>query len=674
MDRGTRLVALAGMALAVVVGLVRSKAWTSVHILWTDRDLWRADRFWIDWPTTGAELSFGDGARVPGGAWYAWLAVARGLGADGAELYEQLLLADVVCAVALGVAAWRAIGPVAAAVAMLLYASPADVRNAMNAVWNPTGLPVLLAGAHLCLAEALRAPAGRAAWVGWGLLVSLAAQLHMTGLAWLGWGLVSLVAVDRAAARAALAPIGAGALIAWAPHLIDELVHGFPNTYALTHQTPIAAVAAGRVGELNITELSASFLVLRPSTLPALDLAVSLCVAWFAALGLAGAWRADGDRFVRALTLPALAITLTPGLSATVIFEDRYVLAALPAWALIAGYGAQQLGRVAVVAVLVAAVSPTIALRQMRSVLSGDPHDSRGNWPSRKLDDVLHAMLDAEHPRLSDLAGRTAFLDATPDGLRMAHARSAEAFLAAEGQHFPGSLPPPCLIVVDGPVPDASALAAALSVPVVEVLDEAAIPWGRESDVHVVRYRPGDATLCHTSMYNRYIDGPVEAELRALRPAPGQTLTLDGPDGAVRKVGAAHLETGEYLPVIWYALADLHVQPGRLRGTVYVPQLGGQSFNTGWYLTGMAEDLRLVLDGPGHVEIPLADTIVGPTGVVSPFRFDAAVPGGAWTLSIVGRPWVSPDTSADWPSWTRWTEDVHLALGDLTLQPDSAAP
>ena len=85
MDRGTRLVALAGMALAVIVGVVRTQAWSSVHILWTDRDLWRADRFFIDWPTTGAELSFGDGARVPGGAWYAWLAVARALGADGAD-------------------------------------------------------------------------------------------------------------------------------------------------------------------------------------------------------------------------------------------------------------------------------------------------------------------------------------------------------------------------------------------------------------------------------------------------------------------------------------------------------------------------------------------------------------------------------------------------------------
>jgi hypothetical protein len=573
----------------------------------------------------------------------------------------------------LGVAAWRAGGPVGASVAMLLYASPAEVRAAMNAVWNPTGLPVLLAGAHLCLAEGLRRPAGRAAWVpwmGWGLLVSLAAQLHMTGLAWLGWGLVSLVVIDRRVARAALGPIGVGALIAWAPHLLDELVRGFPNTYALTHQTPVAAAAAGRVGEVNVGELSSSFLVLRPTTLPALDLGVSLAVAWFAALGLAGAWRADGDRFVRALTLPALAITLTPGLSASVIFEDRYVLAALPAWALIAGYGAQQLGRAAVIGVLVAAVSPALALHQMRSELSGDPEDHRGNWPSRKLDDVLHAMLDADHPRLADLAGRTAFLEDTPDGLRMVHARSAETFLAAEGQHFPGSLPPPCLIVVDGPVPDAATLAATLNLPTVEVLDERAIAWGEESDVHVVRYRPGQAQLCHTSMYNRYIDGPVEAELRALRPTPDQPMTLAGPEGAVRKVGAMRVETGEYGPLIWYALADLHAEPDRLRGTVYVPQLGGQSFNSGWYLTSMAEDLRLVLDGPGHVEIPLADTIVGPTGIVSPFRFDAPVPPGAWTLAIVGRPWVNHDTSADWPSWTRWTRDVTLTLGELAVPAD----
>jgi hypothetical protein len=350
------------------------------------------------------------------------------------------------------------------------------------------------------------------------------------------------------------------------------------------------------------------------------------------------------------------------------VFEDRYVLAALPAWALIAGYGAHLLGRPAVLAVLVAAVSPALGLQNMRSVLSGDPQDNLGNWPSRKLDDVLHAMLDADHPRLADLAGRTAFLEDTPDGLRMVHARSAETFLAAEGQHFPGSLAPPCLLVIEGEVPAPEALAAALNLPELEVLAVRDIDWGRESDVHVLRYLPGAAALCQTSMYNRYIDGPVEAELRALRPqlASDRPLTLPGPDGAVRKVGTIHVDTGVG-PLDWYALADLHPAPGQLRGIVYLPQLGGQSFNAGWYLTSMAEDLRLVLDGPGHVELPLADRVVGPTGVVSPFRFDAPVPGGTWTVSITARPWINPDTTADGSTWRRWDRDVTLPLGDLVI-------
>jgi hypothetical protein len=669
-DRGLeRGLAWAGLGLAAAVGLLRLQAWTCVNIQWSDRDLWRADRFFVDWPTTGAELSYGAGARVPGGGWYALLAALRATGADAAEVYRQLLLLDLLGAAVLAAAVWRGFGPVAAAVTALLYVSPAEVRAAMNAVWNPTLLPATLALAHALLAHALRTGSWRA-WAGWSLTLSFAAQLHMTGLAWFGWSLVGLAWIaPRDLWRAAPALL-AGVGLAWAPHLLDEALHGWPNTTAMWVQTPVReAWSAPAVAEA-WTEVVAALAVFRP-TVPALaDLPISLLVAWLVALGAIAACRRDGDRFARALVLPAVALSLTPAASVALAFEDRYVLAALPAWAVLAGYGARQLDRGAVAGLAIAAVSPAVALAAMSSGWwhGVDPGDQVGSWTERKLADVLGALRSPERPTLADVVGRAAFLEDSPDGPRLLQGRSVEVLLTAAGQAFPGSLPPPCLLLVDGDPPDAATLAAAVGLGEVHVLDVTPIPWGTNSRVQAITWRPLTSDLCPSSLSTRYIDTPIEQRLRAAWPLADSPATLAGEPPLLAAQWQA--SPRRHLPALWVVGADLTPGPGRLTGQVHVPQLRGQSFNDGWYTASMADHLRLQLTrGDEVIDVALASVAVGVTGVVSPFRVDAAVPSGTWAVALVARPWFDPGVAPDWRNWEPANAEVRVPLSAEIVVP-----
>jgi hypothetical protein len=561
------------------------------------------------------------------------------------------------------------IGPVAAAVTALLYLSPADVRAAMNAVWNPTLLPATLALAHALLARALRTGAWPA-WTGWALTLSFAAQLHMTGLAWLGWSLVGLALIaPRELLRATPAILG-GVALAWAPHLIDEAAHGWSNTRAMWVQTPVRDAWEAPGGGEAWTELLSALRVFRPTVPARWDLAISVLVGWLVAMGAIAALRRDGDRWVRALLLPVVAIAFTPAVSDTLAFEDRYVLVALPAVAVLAGYGARQLDRGALAGLAIVAVSPALALVSMSTGLRHniDPGDQIGSWTERKLADVLGALRSPDRPGLADVVGRVAFLEDSPDGPRLLQGRSVEVLLTAAGEVFPGSLPPPCLLLVDGEAPDAATLATAVGLGEVQILDVTPIPWGTTSRVQVVTWNPVSSDLCPTSMSTRYIDTPVEQALRDAWPVDPNPTQLPGDPPLL--AAQWQVEPRRHQPALWVVGAALTPTPGRLAGQIHVPQLRGQSFNDGWYTASMADRLRLRLTrGDEVIEVPLASTAVGATGVVSPFRVDAAVPSGVWSLVLVGRPWLDPGVSPDWRTWEPSRAEITVPLAEALVVP-----
>jgi hypothetical protein len=647
-----------------MVGLLRAFAWRQDHTLWTDRDLWRADRLFLDWPTAGAELSWGEGARVPGGAWYLWLGLGRALGFDAAALFQHLLLLDVVAVGAVGWLAWRAGGPVAGAVAALLYVGPTEAREAMRWLWNPTPAPTLVALSLVLLAEGLRTR--RAGWfAGWAAVGGLAAQLHLSALAWVGWSVVSLLWVDRAGARRWLPAALAGLGVVYLPYAVGEWASGGENGRLMAVQGPVLAAQSGGFFAVQWEELPRAFGYFSPRVSDGADGAALVVFVALAAAGVAAAWSRDGAPWVRALCLPALAVTVTPCLSHNIVLEDRYVVVALPAWSVLAGYGAAALGRRWTGVgwgAMAAAAAPALVLAATLSTQGWEGDDNRADWPTHTLRALLTDLTGPDRPTRSDVAGRTVFLQPDgPDGWRVTPL-PVESLLAEVGEEFPGSLAPPCLAVSRQGAPDAASLGRALKVVV-----EAVEPVEAGGGAVVVAYRVAGESRCRTSMYNRYVDSAAEAELRGVwrSTPPGRAIALPGEAPTARRAGALRSAAGGFVELA--VLAELTPRAGGLRGVLHLPQLGGTASNNGWFQTAMADQVALTLEGAGgvRVDVALSDAPIGASGIVAPLRFDADVPPGTWAVTLSARPWSLDGGGA----WQPSGQALRLRLEDALVVP-----
>ncbi|MCB9662938.1 MAG: hypothetical protein H6732_02415 [Alphaproteobacteria bacterium] len=617
--------------------------------LFTDRDLTRGLLLPVDGFTPGAELSGGSGARVPG-----WITpVVFGLPQllVGAGARPVQVLASVLTAVAilgLGAGVGRRHGPLAAWVAATLLATHPVVLGMGADLWNPSFvvLPATVAALALLRLAHDGSPVAVAVWAA---AVAVGAQLH---LSMLGIGLASLPGVlwhTRSRVGRTLGLVVLTALAAMLPHVLHELGTGFANTRAMTSipavdgesrrglqlVTEALALLADegarrpgvwsvlapvvRVGDLAM--LLAPLLVLLPVPLPP---------AHRRALGLVGA-----------PVVLALASYLPSSLP---YMAPRYLAVLVPPLAITVAVAVDALrSRVGPTARMLTGLVVVAVALPRTAWLDVNPHhaDPLGHIA---LTEALDA-LEAERGSLREVVGRTVWRrpQGQDDGPLLPSAGPAVAhLLLAEGIDHPGSLPPPCtLLVAADPerLPDAALLEPEEVLRLLRVdgpievrgpVRHVAAPW------RAVDWVPPRGT-CPTSMTQRYVDTPGERWLHPWfgRLEAGQVVPPPQglPEGWI--VGIPHVPGAQSGTRVYPAGVRLRLDDA-LHATLEANQLRGIADNSDWFDPAVLSDPTLVLTrGDDRVELPLAVGRVGLWWTMSPLHATGArPPEGTWAVHL----------------------------------------
>jgi hypothetical protein len=137
----------AGLAVGTSLHELLGRHWE--FVIWSDRGLVRSLVPWSSLPTSGAELSFGPGARIPGGAEAMLIKAAWSTMLEPGFVWQVQAGLDLVATSAMGAATWRwwgppgvgggqprQVGPAAAGAAMVFYTfNPAHTRS-----YAPSGM------------------------------------------------------------------------------------------------------------------------------------------------------------------------------------------------------------------------------------------------------------------------------------------------------------------------------------------------------------------------------------------------------------------------------------------------------------------------------------------------------------------------------------------------------
>jgi hypothetical protein len=320
----------------------------------------------------------------------------------------------------------------------------------------------------------------------------------------------------------------------------------------------------------------------------------------------------------------------------------RYLLVIAPGLALLAGAGLAALpallgrwGRPASALGLVVAVG-LAGVRALPLVAAFPP--SERDWPAVE---ASLARIRAETGwTLTELAGRTAWIDRGPDGALTLEATglAVHDLLRREGAAFAGSLPSPCAAVITDRgraqgAPDGAAIAGFVGGPTARPTGVTELGSGR----WLVRYGRDDGR-CASTMGQRFLDRRAEKSVRALygQLRCGEVREVAGDGGARRFVVFGGPPTGD-APCRHLGMAvDLRAAPGRVDAVLESNQLRGGAENTGWYFTARVRRPRLVLVGAdgAEVELPFAEGLVGLGHEVTPLSVGRDVGPGTWRVDL----------------------------------------
>jgi len=627
----------------------------------TDRDLTRAWRLPEDFPGAGSEMSGDRGARIPGPALGVlfWLGLQLGTGAPPAF---YLALAGVVAGVlVLHGVVWRRLGIATAAITTALWVTHPATLDTLTALWNPTWASPF---AGLAVAGFVELLAGerRAGAVTWATGLVLGAQVHMSALLWGGANALVLAGVDREALRRAGRALLAVAVVAYLPYVVDEATSGWPNTHAVLGQaTGARTVSQGGASLANASKMARLIVgypvegqALRPE-----QVGVATQGAWMMVAGVAAAL-VRRSRVSDALIGSLAAVVLAFGLGVFYQVEVRYAAVLAPGVALAAALGvtglAQRWTRELLAGMLaLAAIAATAPLRM--ELLANRWSLSTAPWSWAVLVGNLDGIRAATGWTLPEVAGRTSWRRVTADGTaeEWRSRPPIDLLLAQAGEVFPGSLPGPCALLVGDM---ALATGTVLTPERVHELvwSEAPISNVRPSvrlkaEWSLVLYDLADAR-CPTSMSNRYVDTPVEAQLRRWMPEMTQTGAQPLGDG-VTGVVLRHHPTDQGFA--WDLAVGVVERDGQL--TLESNQLRGYTDNSGWFdpyilrsPTLRYERLDALAD---PVDVVWEPGLVGAHFALTPLTTPAPNLGpGRWRRTLVGsvvqlRPLPLPATTGD---------------------------
>jgi hypothetical protein len=654
---------LAAVALALVgLGVEgRQLRW----VLWSDRDLWRALE--TPWATTGPELSFGSGGRIPGGGVQLLLAPLVRIDGDPLFVWRCVAVGIGLGLVALGLLVRRPLGGLVAGVTMAGVMVSDVVPDALWTIWNPALLGPFALVAWGAWVRVVHDRDGRWLPVLTGAL-AFGAQLHAS-TAGLAVAMLVPVAVARPTlSRRTLALALGVPLLLYAPYLADEALHGWRNTRLLLGQgASMPPPPPGLFGR----NLAAALIGLagpnpHPATPTFLErggaaLAVTVARWGLVAVGIVAALRPGADPARRRTTLGAAAVVAIVALAVASTSFDlssattrRFFVGVLPGAALLGGLGAAALvgalggrrptaGALAALAVTAMLGTQAAATEERWRIGSG----SWGTWSN--VSDLLATVRARTGWSLEQTAARTVLVAGGGGGgwgTDWFPTDGIAYLLAREHAEFLGSQRSLCAVAFPFVPPTAPPLDAALLGRVLRV-DPATVHLrevARTEAGHVVATYHLGHDPCPTSLVDRYV--PTEAEQAAApiaeQLADGEVVEIPGPGGARRFVARTTSSYGDggERPLVW--VVDLVTRPGHVDVVVDADQLRGHSYNGGMLANVLVAAPRLEFGSPHLVDgrlggVPpllLADGLVGHVAAVPPLRAGLDLPSGVYPVAL----------------------------------------
>lgn len=620
--------------------------------LWSDRDMLRSDVPFADLPNMGAELWYGIGARIPGGAMHTlWWAVLC-LRDDPRAVWHAQWALLVAAAALLGRAVSRRLGALAGAMVFATWVGSPVVWASLRTLWNPGWTPIFLAVALIAWMRAVLDRNGRGV-IAFALAVALGATAHLSvGVLALSVGVVAVVARPAVSAGriglAALAVLGA-----YTPYLVSDAASGWSNTRALFVPQQLEVVLptsqpGGAPGEvLGILAQLVGLDLWGPASGHA-GLAAGLGLV-AAALGMvAHARRGHADGRLLAASCGALALftgaytvaRLDAGSSTNV----RYLLVATPLVALVAGAGAGALRALPRAARAMASVLVVLVPAGLLGVQRSNAETERREpeiYDYGHLTQVLDAVRESTGWTLSELAGRTLAVRVRGGAVER-HRNVPIAWpLARAGQAFPGSLPPPCAMHVTHD-PGTTSWATPLSLAEALVVDEVAavervVPLDERHGLVLYTPRSG---RCPTSFDQRYVLTPEEQLTWAAWTGHADLPVRRLPDEAGLARWLVSWDAGGAdTPTVVLGLLTLAVRDGVAEVALHANQLRGEGWNYGFFGNASVRGVRLVARDAAGLPVgavDLATGVVGGLGALTPLRVRGPWPPGATPELVIG--------------------------------------
>lgn len=658
----TWLLALA----AAAVALARIVDDGFLYLHWADRDLWRTAHLDASALTLGAELSYGTGARVPGGALQLLLAPPVFLSGSPAAAHAWMAGLDALGVVVLAVALRRLVGPWGAAVGAAWYVGSDATSETLQRLWNPGFEGLWIAVAVAVCVEAVRRDDARALPVA-GLCIGVAMQLHLSALL-TGLGLAIGVLWARVPGALRRAPwVVAAAIVPYVPYLIVDGVRGWPNTRSLVGPgqvrdlTTVDASGIGRdlsdvahiLGGSHTAEAFGWWAETRWGVGELADTVVQVALVGVALMLAYGAWSSQGPaRRALRVVLPPVALALLYFLRSKSIDLGsaggaRYLFSTVPCLAVIAAIGAPALRRavpaaarhVAGLGVLLGAL---LALTGAALQVAETGRDLRDWDQLRDVTADLQAKLEWAQ---DDVTARVLVLKQRGGVWAFDEAIADAYLLDRQGLERKADVTGPCAVLLDSfdqpavptELPDGAALGTLLGLdgPVV-IRDEVPLAWWNR----LLVYDHPDGR-CPATFDQRYVATPAEAAGRDLGPREvGASTELPAPaPGVTRVAGVYDADAGLHprLPRRVHVVVDLAWADGAVTATLHSNQLRGQAWNGGWYEHARLIAPTLVFDGPGGPHLlRLSDGPVGYRAAHTPLTASLPLPAGSWRVGLEG--------------------------------------
>lgn len=684
-----RALGLLLIAATAYVALRRQLTGDFQYLVWADRELARSHVPFFDLPTTGAELSYGVGAGTPGGAIHLLLWMVSWISDGARAAWLTQVGFDTLAAAVLGWSMGRARGLFAGAVTAAVFLSAApDVTN-QSQLWNPAFMSLFLAVGTACWVRVIVRRDARAL-IGWGAVLGLAAQMHVTG------GLLAMVMLPGVliakAPRTTRGLVGAlaGALAVYTPYLIHEVRHGFGNMTQLLNPSQMEdlthpVIASARPWDNTVGAVLA--LASRPtvaamSDMHDLRLIVPLEAAGplLVALGIGLALRRSESTATRSLAF-GLAVALLGGIGALARSRSynflagnvsRYVLFLVPVVAVSAGLAADTLIRSsrtrsrALASALAMVATLSLGLRLVAADAQTDAAGGHTlSW--QRLSRWLDAAQVDTGMSLPELVRHTTVVSwKYGDGWRREEAVPVDALLQAQGARFEGPSAPPCFAVFVIDHSDPERVEGLTQEDLTAALGSGAAPATLLStatlgpDTAIVRFQP-ETGPCPTNMVQRYRLTPEEQltfDEATLLP-PNSARRLADADGQRRWLVSLDTGTNIVSPTnTIYALITLRDAGDHQELTLHSNQLRGYAWNGGFFLNVIVRSPRLVVRDASGATLTVASFatgLVGREGLTTPLRVSTDLPAGVVSFAVDVPPF-DPNTDAVIPGADRTVE------------------